>query len=64
LNLISLLVSAIALVLVIEGLLPFMNPGLWRRVFERAVRMTDGQIRMLGLTSLVIGVAVLLLFGP
>lgn len=60
----SLLVSAIALVLVIEGLLPFMNPGLWRRVFERAVRMTDGQIRMLGLTSLVIGVAVLLLFGP
>jgi uncharacterized protein YjeT (DUF2065 family) len=62
--LLSLLVSAIALVLVIEGLLPFMNPGLWRRVFERAVRMTDGQIRMLGLTSLVIGVAVLLLFGP
>ena len=60
----SLLVSAIALVLVIEGLLPFMNPGLWRRVFERAVRMTDGQIRMVGLTSLVIGVAVLLLFGP
>jgi uncharacterized protein YjeT (DUF2065 family) len=62
--LLSLLVSAIALVLVIEGLLPFMNPGLWRRVFERAVRMTDGQIRMVGLTSLVIGVAVLLLFGP
>jgi len=63
-DLLSLLVSAIALVLVIEGLLPFMNPGLWRRVFERAVRMTDGQIRMVGLTSLVIGVAVLLLFGP
>jgi uncharacterized protein YjeT (DUF2065 family) len=61
--LISLLVSAIALVLVIEGLLPFMNPGLWRRVFERAVRMTDGQIRMLGLTSLVIGVAVLMIWG-
>jgi uncharacterized protein YjeT (DUF2065 family) len=61
--LISLLVSAIALVLVIEGLLPFMNPGLWRRVFERAVRMTDGQIRMLGLTSLVIGVAVLMVWG-
>ena len=60
---ISLLVSAIALVLVIDGLLPFMNPGLWRRVFERAVRMTDGQIRMLGLTSLVIGVAVLMVWG-
>jgi uncharacterized protein YjeT (DUF2065 family) len=60
----QLVVLAVALVLVIEGLLPFMNPGLWRRVFERAVQMTDGKIRMLGLTSLVIGVAVLLLFGP
>ena len=58
------LVSAVALVLVIEGLLPFVNPALWRRMFERALQMTDGQIRMLGLTSLVIGVAVLLLFGP
>ena len=60
----TLIVLAFALVLVIEGLLPFMNPGLWRRVFEKALQMTDGQIRMLGLTSLVLGVAVLLLFGP
>jgi uncharacterized protein YjeT (DUF2065 family) len=60
----TLVVLAFALVLVIEGLLPFMNPALWRRVFERALQMTDGQIRMLGLTSLVLGVAVLLVFGP
>jgi uncharacterized protein YjeT (DUF2065 family) len=60
----TLVVLAIALVLVIEGALPFVNPGLWRRVFERALQMTDGQIRMLGLTSLVVGVAVLLAFGP
>jgi uncharacterized protein YjeT (DUF2065 family) len=60
----TLIVLSFALVLVIEGLLPFMNPGLWRRFFERALQMTDGQIRMLGLTSLVVGVAVLLLFGP
>jgi hypothetical protein len=55
---------AIALVLVIEGLLPFANPVLWRRVFERAVQMTDGQIRLVGLGSLVVGVALLLLFAP
>ena len=60
----TLIVLSFALVLVLEGLLPFMNPALWRRVFERALQMTDGQIRMLGLTSLVVGVAVLLVFGP
>ena len=55
---------AVALVLVIEGLLPFAHPGLWRRVFERAVQMTDGQIRLVGLGSLIVGVALLLLFAP
>ena len=59
-----LLASAIALVLILEGLLPFLNPGAWRRVFERALQMTDAQIRMLGLSSLAIGVAILLVFGP
>jgi uncharacterized protein YjeT (DUF2065 family) len=56
--------SAIALVLIFEGLLPFLNPGAWRRIFERALKMTDGQIRVVGLTSLAIGVGVLLVFGP
>ena len=59
-----LLASAIALVLIFEGLLPFLNPGAWRRVFERALQMTDAQIRLLGLASLAIGVVVLLIFGP
>ena len=59
-----LLVSAIALVLILEGLLPFLNPAAWRRVFERALQMTDAQIRMLGLSSLAAGVILLLLFGP
>ena len=58
-----LLASAIGLVLVLEGLLPFLNPGAWRRVFERAVKMSDAQIRALGLSSLAIGVAILLIFG-
>ena len=58
-----LLASTIGLVLVLEGLLPFQNPGAWRRVFERAVKMSDAQIRTLGLSSLAIGVAILLFFG-
>ncbi len=56
--------SAIALVLILEGLLPFLDPGAWRRMFERALQMTDAQIRLVGLASLVAGVAVLLVFGP
>lgn len=59
-----LLGSALALLLIVEGLLPFLSPSTWRRLFERALQMTDGQIRMVGLSSLVIGVVCLLLFGP
>lgn len=53
------LLSACALVLVIEGLLPFLSPGVWRRIFEQAVAMSDGQIRFLGLTSILVGSALL-----
>jgi uncharacterized protein len=62
LDLWDLLLGALALMLVIEGLLPFFNPGQWRRVFERALRLTDGQIRFAGLSSMLIGIGLLLLF--
>ena len=58
------LLAAFALMLVIEGLLPFLSPASWRNVFERATRMTDGQIRFLGLTSMIAGLAMLVLFWP
>ena len=58
----DLLLGAFALMLVVEGLLPFFSPVTWRRVFERAIRMTDGQIRFMGLTSMVIGLMLLGLF--
>jgi uncharacterized protein YjeT (DUF2065 family) len=57
----ELLFGALALMLVIEGLLPFFSPGVWRHVFERAVRMSDGQIRFLGLSSIVLGITLLTL---
>ena len=58
----DLLLSALALMLVIEGLLPFFNPTVWRAVFERAMRMSDGQIRFLGLSSMVAGLVMLAFF--
>lgn len=58
----DLLLGAIALVLVLEGLLPFLSPGSWRSMFERATRLSDGQIRFIGLSSMLIGLALLLLY--
>jgi uncharacterized protein YjeT (DUF2065 family) len=56
----ELLFGALALMLVLEGLLPFLSPTTWRTMFERATRMSDGQIRFIGLISLLAG---LLLFA-
>ena len=53
-------VGALALMLVFEGLLPFLSPGAWRRVFERALQMSDGQIRFIGLSSMLAGLLLLL----
>jgi uncharacterized protein len=55
------LLGAFALMLVIEGLLPFLSPKSWREVFSRAMQMSDGQIRFVGLSSMLIGLLVLAL---
>ena len=55
----DLLLGAFALVLVVEGLLPFVSPSTWRDIFERATKMSDGQIRFIGLTSMVAGLVLL-----
>ena len=56
------LFGAVALMLVVEGLLPFVSPAKWRSVFERATRMNDGQIRFIGLCSMLAGLVMLYLF--
>ncbi|HSW05767.1 DUF2065 domain-containing protein [Aquabacterium sp.] len=56
------LLGALALMLIFEGVLPFLSPGLWRQVFERAIRMTDGQIRFLGLSCMLVGLLLLTLW--
>ncbi len=51
---------ALALVLVIEGLFPFISPGGWRRLFSQILALSDGQIRFFGLCSIVAGLLSLL----
>jgi len=52
---------ALALVLVIEGILPFLNPTGWRNMMLSAANMDDRSLRMVGLVSMVLGVAALYL---
>jgi uncharacterized protein len=59
----DLLWPALALVLILEGLLPFIAPGAWRRVFSEMIRMQDGQIRFFGLCSIGLGVLLWWLAG-
>ena len=55
--------AALALVLVIEGLMPFLSPGGWRRMFMQVLQMSDGQIRFFGLCSVLLGLALLALLS-
>lgn len=55
----ELFLSALALVLVFEGLLPFVNPAAWRRMFMQAMQLTDPQLRMVGLAAVLLGLVLL-----
>jgi len=55
------LLTAVALMLVIEGLLPFLAPGAWRETFRKLIEMNDGQLRFIGITSMVAGLLLLYL---
>jgi uncharacterized protein len=47
---------AFALLLIIEGILPFAAPRIWRETFRKLVDMSDGQLRFIGLISMALGV--------
>ena len=55
------ILGGLALMLVMEGLMPFLSPTLWRQMFERALRLSDGQIRFIGLSSMLAGLLLLAL---
>jgi len=50
---------AFALMLIIDGVLPFLLPTLWRDTFRRITEFTDGQIRFFGLSSMLVGLLIL-----
>lgn len=51
--------AALALMLVFEGLFPFLSPRGWRRTFEKLLALRDGQLRFFGLVSIVLGLIAL-----
>ena len=51
--------AALALALVLEGLLPLMAPRGWRSTFQKLLQLRDGQLRFFGLCSVVLGLALL-----
>ncbi|HET6470553.1 MAG TPA: DUF2065 domain-containing protein [Pseudomonadales bacterium] len=55
------LAVALCMVLVIEGILPFLSPRRWRSVAELARQVDDATVRMLGFTSMVVGTTLLYL---
>ncbi len=53
------LAQAAALMLVLEGIIPFLYPNRWRQLAARLALISDRQLRMIGLGSMVVGVVLL-----
>jgi len=56
------LMLAFALMLIIEGIMPLLHPTLWRQTFERLLKFNDGQLRFVGLGSVLVGCLLFFLF--
>ena len=54
------LIMAFGLMLVLEGLMPFAAPAMWREAFRRATEMRDGQLRFIGAISMLAGLVLIL----
>jgi uncharacterized protein len=57
----SQLATAFALMLVLEGVMPFVAPAAWRDVFRKLSELADGQIRFVGMCSMAVGLLILFL---
>jgi uncharacterized protein len=49
--------TALALVLILEGVLPFCAPSVWRDTFRKVIELSDGQLRFVGLIAITMGLA-------
>jgi uncharacterized protein YjeT (DUF2065 family) len=54
------ILAALALVLIFEGLLPLFSPTKWREMFTQLLQLQDGQIRFFGLTTVLLGLFLLI----
>lgn len=54
---------AIALMLILEGMMPFLSPKTWREAFKKIIEMEDNQLRFMGLTTMLIGLLLLFIFN-
>jgi len=55
------LLAAFGLVLVLEGILPFLTPRLWRDAFRKMLELSNGQLRFMGLLSMLAGLGIVLI---
>jgi len=53
------LLVAVSLMLVLEGILPFLYPQRWRRLVAQLAQISDANMRLLGLLSMLLGLALL-----
>jgi uncharacterized protein len=53
------LLAGVALMLIFEGIMPFVSPATWKDTMRQAINLSDGQLRFLGLVAIAIGLALL-----
>ena len=53
------ILTAVALVLVLEGILPFVGPGRYKQLVAQIVRLSDNQLRTFGLSTMIAGLLLL-----
>jgi len=53
------ILTAIALLFVIEGMLPFIRPSRYKQLVAQIVRLSDNQLRLTGLSAMIVGLVLL-----
>ena len=53
--------TALAVLLILEGLLPFIAPRVWRDAFRKMLELSDGQLRFVGLAAITFGAIALVI---
>ncbi|GAB6034202.1 DUF2065 domain-containing protein [Galenea microaerophila] len=59
----QILLAAFGMMLVLEGLLPFMFPEFWRKMMLQVTQLPENQLRLMGLTSIIIGTFIILILN-